>query len=115
MSNLYSRVDISGGSKSTSPPVKIWSVIGAIWIALFIYCMGSWVLGPDFQQNTTGRDQAPEWLVMYIRTIEVAMVLLTVWLLYRFVISPYLKTESFSFDGLFYLACGTLVIQEPWL
>ena len=114
MSRAYS-VNPLGEAKPALLVVKSWAVIGGLWFALFVYCMSSWVLGPDFVQNTTGRDQAPTWLVTYVRSCEVVMTLLTVWLLYRFVIGPLVKTKKFSFDGLFYLACGTLVLQEPWL
>lgn len=93
---------------------KVWVAIGAFWIALFVYCMTAWVLGPDFEPVTFGRDQAPADYVRLIRGMEVFMVVLTAWLLYTFVIKPFLRDGRFSFDGLFFLACFTLLLQEPW-
>lgn len=94
---------------------KAWIVVGGLWFALFVWCMGGWVLGPDFVPNTFGREQAPESLVRFVRTLEVLMGLLTAWLLWWFVFKPLWRDRRLSFDGLFFLACGTLVLQEPWL
>lgn len=94
---------------------SFWVVIGALWFALLVYCMGSWVLGPDFVPNTFGRDQAPESMVRMVRSMEVVMVLLTAYLLYYFVFRPWLRDGKLSFDGLFFLASGAMVLQEPWL
>jgi hypothetical protein len=94
---------------------KAWVIVGALWFTLLVYCMASWVLGPDFVPNTTGRDQAPLEMVRFVRTLEVLMIALTAWLLYLFVFKPWWRDRRLSFDGLFFLACGALVLQEPWL
>jgi hypothetical protein len=94
---------------------KLWILVGALWFALFLYCMGSWVLGPDFVPNTAGRAQAPAEYVHFIRIMEVIGVALAAWLFYAFVIRGWLRTGRLTFDGLFFLACGALVLQEPWL
>ena len=93
---------------------KAWIVVGAAWLALFIYCMSAWVLGPDFAPVTFGRDQAPADYVRLIRGMEIVMLVLTAFLLWKFVIGPFVRERKFSFDGLFFLACFILVLQEPW-
>jgi hypothetical protein len=93
----------------------MWILIGALWFTLFVYCMASWVLGPDFVPNTAGRAQAPTEYVRFIRITELIGVALAVWLFYCFVIRDWRRTGKLSFDGLFFLACGALVLQEPWL
>lgn len=105
----------SAQAQSRASGAKAWIVVGALWFALLVWCMGGWVLGPDFVPNTVGRDQAPESMVRFVRILEVLMVSLTVWLLYRFVFKPLFRDGRLSFDGLFFLACGALVLQEPWL
>lgn len=94
---------------------KTWIAVGGAWFALFVYCMGRWVLGPDFVENTTGRALAPADYVRFIRVMEWVGVALSAWLFYVFVIKPLLRERRLNFDGLFFLACGTLVLQEPWL
>ena len=44
----------------------------------------------------------------------VLMGALTAWLLYMFVLKSLLQERTLSFDGMFFLACFTLVLQEPW-
>jgi hypothetical protein len=94
---------------------SFWVVVGFLWLALCVYCWGSWVFGPDFVPNTVGRELAPVWYVRMVRGVEIFSVTLTTWLIYRFVVRPWRRTGRLSFDGLFLLACGTLYIQEPWL
>lgn len=101
------------GARATAG-TKAWIVCGAFWFALFIYCMTAWVLGPDFVPNTFGRDQASPGYVTFIRTLEVIMLTLTAFLLWWFVFRPLFRDRKMSFDGLFFLACGTMVLQEPW-
>src|SRR5262249_29442452 len=52
--------------------------------------------------------------VRLLHGMEIFMVTLTVWLLYKFVFKPLFREGKFSFDGLFFLACFILVLQEPW-
>lgn len=101
----------SQGSGAT----KAWIAIGAAWFALFLYSMTAWALGPDFTPNSFGRAAATDAYVLFIRGLEIFMVVLTVWLLFRFVLNPLFRDGKLSFDGLFFLACGTMVLQEPWL
>jgi hypothetical protein len=46
--------------------------------------------------------------------MEVVMLVLTAWLLWKFVLGPFFRDGKLSFDGLFFLACFMLVLQEPW-
>ena len=104
----------SAARRSTATGTKFWIVMGAFWLAVFLYCMIAWVTGPDFKPVTFGRDKAPHDYVMFIRGLEVFMVALTAWIFYNFILKPLLRDGKFSFDGLFFLACFTLVVQEPW-
>ena len=52
---------------------------------------------------------------LWVRSVEVASILLAVFQLWYFIIGPKLKTGRLSFDGLFFLACWTLYLQEPWI
>lgn len=100
--------------RSTATGTKFWIVMGAAWFALFLYCMISWVTGPDFAPVTFGRDKAPADYVRLLRGMEIFMLVLTAWIFYNFIIKPFVRDGKLSFDGLFFLACFTLVLQEPW-
>jgi hypothetical protein len=93
----------------------LWVANGLFWFGLAVYVWGSWMLGPDFKANTLGVDQAPESYVLLVRTAEAISVLLAIFQLWHFVVKPKIRTGRFSFDGLFFLACLTLYLQEPWI
>ncbi|WP_285021515.1 spirocyclase AveC family protein [Novosphingobium sp. fls2-241-R2A-195] len=93
---------------------KVWIGVGAFWVALFAYCMIAWVTGPDFRPNTFGHSSAPASYVLFLRGLEVAMLALTAWILWRFILGPLVRDRRFSFEGLYFLACFTMVVQEPW-
>ena len=95
--------------------IWLWIANGVFWFCLAVYIWGSWILGPDFKQNSIGRELAPEAYVVWVRSVEVISIILAVFQLWYFIIRPKLKTGSLSFDGIFFLACWTLYLQEPWL
>lgn len=104
-----------GFQPSGTAGTKLWIVLGALWFALCVYAWGAWVLGPHFVPNTIGRDLAPQWYVNLVRGVEIFAVLVTILILYKYVVKPKLVAGKISFDGLFFLACWLLFIQEPWI
>lgn len=109
-------------AKSTRPvdealhasSTKVWIGLGVFWVALFVYCMTAWVLGPDFRPNTFGYAAATPHYVLFIKSIEIAMLALTSWILWYFVVKPLVRDRRLSFEGIYFLACFTLVVQELW-
>lgn len=93
---------------------KVWIALGAFWVGLFAYCMVAWVAGPDFRPNTFGRSAAPADYVLFIRALEAFMLALTAWIVWHFILGPLRRNGRFSFEGLYFLACFTMVVQEPW-
>jgi hypothetical protein len=76
----------------------------------------AWVVSGDFTPNTLGRGQEPDWYVITVRFVEVFFgIFVSGWILWRFIVGPKLRTGSFSFDGLFFLACWLMFFQEPWM
>lgn len=92
----------------------VWIGLGVFWVGVFSWCMIGWVLGPDFRQNTYGHEAAPHDYVMFLRGLEIAMLVLTAWILWYFVLRPVLRDRRLSDSGIYFLACFTLVVQEPW-
>ena len=114
MSITSERVFPTAG-RSDASLVKMWMVVGACWLLLAIYAWGSWIFGPDFKPNTIGRDAASDGYVIWVRCVEVGSVILALIQVWYFIVRPKLRTGRFSFDGLFFIACWTLYLQEPWL
>jgi Spirocyclase AveC-like len=94
---------------------KLWIANGTAWFLFAVYVWGAWILGPDFKENSIGRDAATPGYVLWIRCVEIASVLLAIGQLTYFVFLPKRRTGKLSMDGLFFLACWTLYLQEPWL
>ena len=93
----------------------LWVIHGGLWFALICYCWTAWVVSGDFKTNTLGRGQEPGWYVALMRGWEVFALVVTVVILWVFVIRPKLRDGRLSFDGLFVLGCGLMFFQEPWI
>ncbi|GAA5164863.1 spirocyclase AveC family protein [Pseudonocardia eucalypti] len=94
---------------------KLWILHGAAWLALMIYVWTAWVVSGDFRTNTTGRGSEPDWYVALIRGWEVFALVVSLVILWWFVVRPKLRTGRFGFDALFFLGCMALCFQEPWI
>ena len=95
---------------------RIWVANGVLWLALIAYVITAWIVSGDAAVNSIGRGEEPDWFVILVRCVEIGLgVLFTGWLVWHFVVRPKLRTGSFSFDGLFFIACFLMVFQEPWM
>ena len=103
------RVQADQGKAAT----RFWIATGAFWFIFCITVWGLWITGPDFKPNTIGRDQASPGYVALVRTTEIVVVILALIQIWYFIVRPKIKNGKFSFDGLFFLACWMLYIQEP--
>jgi Spirocyclase AveC-like len=93
----------------------LWIGNGVFWFVFAVWVWGAWILGPDFKENAIGREFASAGYVRWIRAVEVISVLLFLWQIWYFILRPKLRTGRLSIDGLFFLACGMLYLQEPWI
>ena len=94
---------------------RLWIANGVFWLALCTWVWTSWIVSGDAKMNKIGRGEEPDWYVVMIRSWEVFALLVTLAILWWFVIRPKLKTGRFSFDGLFFLGCLVIMFQEPWI
>ena len=104
-----------GHRDSDTAAVRFWIAWGGAWLALMCYCWGRWIFGPHFVQNTVGRELAPSWYVNLVHGVEIFAVVVTILIIWKFILSPKLRTGQISFDGLFFLGCWLLFFQEPWI
>jgi hypothetical protein len=106
----------AAGLRSTDAAAgRFWIAVGAFWLGLMAWAWGGWIISGDFHANKLGAGAAPEWYKVYIHGVEVFAVIVTILILYRFVIRDRLRSGRLSFDALFFLACWTLFFQEPWI
>lgn len=113
---MSSNVAVPGrAAADSSSATRFWIVMGACWFVFSMTVWALWITGPDFKPNTIGIEQASDGYVRFIRGVEIASIVLAIVQLWIFVFRPKLKTGRMSFDGLFFLSCWMLYIQEPWL
>ena len=95
-------------------PVKAWAVVGGAFLLLQFYVYGAWVLY-DFERTPNGPTPAPSYMKFSAHFWEVVGVVLTLLVLYRFVIRPWRRDGRLSTDGLICLGFLTIVWQDPLL
>ena len=94
---------------------RLWILNGALWFGLAFYVWIAWIVSGDFDTNTLGRGQEPDWYVTLMRSWEVFAFACTIAIFWWFVARPKIKTGRLSFDGLFFLGCAMICLQEPWI
>lgn len=108
--------DAVTGPRATDASVgRFWVTIGGLWLALCIWAWGGWIISGDFKTNTIGRGSAPYSYKVFVHSVEVFAVLVSAYILWRFVLRDKLRTGRLTFDALFFLGCWMLLIQEPWI
>jgi hypothetical protein len=98
-----------------SSATRLWIAAGGFWFVFCIVVWGAWITGPDFKPNRIGVEQASQAYVTFVRSVEIVSIVLASMQIWYFIIRPKLRTGRFSFDGLFFLSCWMLYIQEPWI
>lgn len=94
---------------------RMWILLGVAWLGLMLYVWTAWVVSGDLEMNKRGRGDEPDWYVVLIRVWEVFAVVVSVVILWWFVIRTRIKAGRMTFDGLFFLGCLALMFQEPWI
>jgi hypothetical protein len=94
---------------------KVFIAHGLFWFVAAISVWTAWIISGDAKPNTTGRGLEPHWYVGLVRGVEIAGLIVTLWMLWHFVVKPKRRTGRLSFDGLFFLGCWMMYFQEPWI
>src|SRR5262249_19644546 len=85
-------------------PIRVWAGIGALILAFEGFVIIKWVSGAYFTSVHTGPTPIPDWMLISLRTMEVAFFALWMWCIWHFVVQPYRRDGRFSTDGLLCLA-----------
>ena len=100
-------------SRKTTPPVKVWAFLGALIIAFEAYVLIRWVSGPYFKRVPSGPTAEPSWMHTAETAWEVAGIIVTVAIVYWFVIRPWRRDGKPTTDGLLVCAFATLWFEDP--
>jgi hypothetical protein len=97
------------------PPVKIWAVVGSLWLALTIYCWVSWLAQGHARPSPHGPTPIPTWQWVSAWSWQIFFTVSGLIAGYIFIIRPIRRTGRMSFDGMFALAWLSLwALQDPW-
>ena len=80
-------------------PVVLMAGLGAVLLAFSLYVWGRWVLSSEFRAVPAGPDPIPTASLLVLRALEVTGLLLTGWMLWRFLITPWRRTGGATPDG----------------
>jgi len=95
-------------------PVVLMAGLGAVLLAFSLYVWGRWVLSSEFRAVPAGPDPIPTASLLVLRALEVTGLLLTGWMLWRFLITPWRHTGGATPDGLLLLVLPLIWFWDPF-
>ncbi|BBY25093.1 spirocyclase AveC family protein [Mycobacterium stomatepiae] len=100
---------------SEKKPIKGWAVVGALWLAFYLYLFVRWILSPDTQRVPQGPTQLPGWMSTLFTVYLPIGVLVTIGVIYLVVVRPRLREKRMTTDGLLLLSFILLWFQDPFI
>src|SRR5258708_24877450 len=101
----------SGGD---STPVVLMAGLGAVLLAFSLYVWGRWVFSHDFRPVPTGPDPISNASLYVLRALEVTGLLLSGWMVWRFLITPWRRSGRLTPDGLLLLVLPLIWFWDPF-
>jgi Spirocyclase AveC-like len=101
-----------GQEKSAVVTLMAWT--GAFFTVMTLWVWGKWVMSPQFHPVDPGPDAIPRGEYLMIIAFQIAAVALTLWMIWHYVISPKIRTGSFSTDGIIVLVLPLMWFQDPF-
>jgi hypothetical protein len=96
-------------------PVLGWAAVGVVFVGVFVYTMGGWILSGDAQPAGRGPTPVPTYMVVNARLQEIGGVIGALLILYFVLIRPWRREGHITQDGLFIFAFLALPWQDSAL
>jgi Spirocyclase AveC-like len=100
------------GAATTTLMLMAWT--GAAFIAITIWIWLRWITSTQFRPVDPGPDPIPRYEYLMLVGLQIAGALLTVWLVWYYVIKPRLRTGKFSSDAIIVLVLPLMCFQDPF-
>ena len=96
-------------------PYKWWAGIGAGFMVLQIYVFTAWLASGDATPTPAGSTPVPTFMQVAEWVLVIGGLLLSIGIVYWFLIRPWRQTGRISLDGWLLLACLALYWLDPFL
>jgi uncharacterized protein DUF5135 len=97
-----------------TPGVKIWAAVGALFLAFYAWIVIRWVTGPYFERVENTVSEPPGWMKLELTLWETLSIPAALFVLWRFVVRPWMRDRTLGVDGLLVLAFACMWVQDPW-
>jgi hypothetical protein len=104
--------DVSVGD-TTTPAVKWWATLGGVVVVFVAYVLIKWVSGPYFKHVPAGPTHVPGWMHVELVAWQVISWPAALFLLYRFVVRPWIRERSVGVDGILLIGFAVMWFQDP--
>ncbi|AIJ21310.1 spirocyclase AveC family protein [Amycolatopsis methanolica] len=95
-------------------PVKLFAIVGAIFLALTMYCWADWLFSGDAKAAPLGPTPIPGWLRNSALIWQIGFGAGGLAVLYFFLIRPWVREGRLTFDGMMVLCWLQLwALQDP--
>ena len=94
-------------------PIKVWSIMGALFIGVWAWSMGNWLMAPSFAPAPNGDAVIPAMELTFLRVFEGASIIAGLLFIWYCLIRPWRRTGSITFDGMLVIAFFLMWWQDP--
>jgi hypothetical protein len=102
-------------NRSGQRPTVLYAAaaVGAVLVLFETYLIIAWISGPNFQEVTSGPSVPPLWMQVAVRGGEVVGTGIALAMLYRLVLTPWLRERRVPYDGLAALGALAVSVYDP--
>lgn len=94
-------------------PIKWWAAVGAAFALLQLYVYGAWIVTGKATATPHGPDPIPSWMQFAMRTAEVTMTLSAIFMIYWFLVRPWRRERTITFDGMMLIGFVSIYWMDP--
>jgi Spirocyclase AveC-like len=119
MSKIFDRDNIAAARMNIAaqgtPPVVRWAWVGAAIMAFIFYVFATWFITGKAVPTNPGPDPLPEITRQFIFWIQIVVTVISLYLIWYFVIAPWRRDGQMNTTGMLYLSWLSLFFQDPMM
>ena len=96
-------------------PVLVWAALGAIFLAIEVYALTTWIVSGDATPTPDGPTPIPTWMQVVAHGLEAVSLTAFVAMFWFVIVRPWRREGRLSNDGLLGLVFALIWWQDPML